>query len=287
MRMMTCFSCRRPEGDFVSCDVLPHSTCSAGDTHVQPVKQPTRASVQALLDDLLSRGILTESIRPWASPIVLIPMKGDGSLRLCIDYGKLNSIAEPDAAYPIPRVDDILDSLSGCSWFTCLDLASGYWQVPKHDDHTAKTAVTTPLGLCDFLIVSGCRNGPATFHRVMEAVLHGLCSVPTQPFCQGFFNSVLNASSTFTGQLQILQSVFGRVRTAGLKVNLEKCSFFQRKVLFLGHEVSAEGLAPDPTRVEAIVKWAVPQSVRGVRCFCSTPGFTAASSVVLLSAPLH
>ena len=254
------------EGDFGPCDVLPHSS-STGD--IQPVKQPTRA-LQALLDGLLSRGILTESIRPWA-PIVLVPMK-DGSLRLCIDYRKLNSIAEPDA-YPIPRVDAILDSLSGCSWFTCLDLASGYWQVPKHEDDTAKTAVTTPLGLCDFLVMSGCRNGPATFHRVMEAVLHGLCSVPNQPICQVFFNSVLNASSTFTGQLQILQSVFGRVRAAGLKVHLEKCSFFQRKVLFLGHEVSAEGLAPDPTRVEAIVKWGVPQSVRGVQVFLEYAGF--------------
>ena len=121
--------------------------------------------------------------------------------------------------------------------------------------------------------MSGCRNGPATFHRVMEAVLHGLCSVSNQPFCQVFFNSVLNASSTFTGQLQILQSVFGRVRTVGLKVNLEKCSFFQWKVLFLGHEVSAEGLAPDPTRVEAIVKWNVPQCERGVQVFLEYAGF--------------
>ena len=78
--------------------------------------------------------------------------------------------------------------------------------------------------------------------------------MPTQPFCRVFFDDVLNASSTLTGQLQILKSVFGRVRAAGLKFNLKKCSFFQRKVLFLGHQVSADG-------VEAIEQWAVPKSV--------------------------
>ena len=264
------------EGDFGHCDVFPHRI-STGET--KPVKQPTRRvpyhrrqALQALLDDLLARGIITESISPWASPIVLVPKK-DGSLRLCIDYRKLNSVTEPDA-YPIPRVDDMLDSLSGCSWFTCLDLASGYWQIAMDEEDKAKTAFTTPLGLFEFSVMPmGCRNGPATFQRVMEAVLHGLCNVPTQPFCRVFFDDVLNASSTLPGQLQILKSVFDRVRAAGLMFNLKKCSFFQRKVLFLGHQVSADGLAPDPAKVEAIEQWAVPKSVRDVRVFLGYAGY--------------
>ena len=96
----------------------------------------------------------------------------------------------------------------------------------------------------------------------MEAVLYGVCNVPKQPFCQVFFNDALNASSTLIGQLQILKSVFGRIRIAGLKFNLKKCSFFQRQVLFLGHQVSADALAPDPVKIEAIEQWDVPKSVR-------------------------
>ena len=111
----------------ISCLGMVSGFVEAGTPHIHfGQKDKGLSSLRALcklcwMDDLLSRGILTESIRPWASPIVLVPMKAV-SLRLCIDYRKLNSIAEPDA-YPIPRIDDILDSLSGCSWFTCLDLA--------------------------------------------------------------------------------------------------------------------------------------------------------------------
>ena len=89
----------------------------------------------------LKQGIIQESISPWASPIVLVPKK-DGSLRLCIDYRKLNSVAEPDA-YPIPRADDTLGSLSGCRYFTSLDLASGFWQTAMEGSDMAKTAFTT------------------------------------------------------------------------------------------------------------------------------------------------
>ena len=160
--------------------------------------------------------------------------KKDGSLRLCIDYRKLNSVTEPDA-YPIPRADDMLDSLSGCRYFTSLDLASGYWQIAMEGSDKAKTAFTTPLGLFEFNVLPmGCRNGPATFQRVMEAVLSGLCNTPAQPFCRVFFDDVLNASETLSGQLQILLPVFARVRSAGLRFHLKKCSFFQEEVTFLG-----------------------------------------------------
>ena len=161
--------------------------------------------------------------------------KKDGSLRLCIDYRKLNSVTEPDA-YPIPRADDTLDSLSGCRYFTSLDLASGYWQIAMEGSNKAKTAFTTPLGLFEFSVLPmGCRNGPAAFQRVMEAVLSGLGNTPAQPFCRVFFDDVLNASETLSGQLQILLPVFARVRSAGLRFNLKKCSFFQEEVTFLGH----------------------------------------------------
>ena len=264
------------DDDYGYCDIFPHKI-NTGQNN--PIKQPTRRipyhrrkALQDLLNTLLKQGIIQESISPWASPIVLVPKK-DGSLRLCIDYRKLNSVAEPDA-YPIPRADDMLDSLSGCRYFTSLDFASGYWQIAMEGSDKAKTAFTTPLGLFEFNVLPmGCRNGPATFQRVMEAVLSGLCNTPVQPFCRVFFDDVLNASETLSGQLQILLPVFARVRSAGLRFNLKKCSFFQEEVTFLGHRVSAEGISPNEAKLVAVRNWKTPKSVTAVREFLGFAGY--------------
>ena len=264
------------DDDYGYCDIFPHKI-NTGQNN--PIKQPTRRipyhrrkALQDLLNTLLKQGIIQESISPWASPIVLVPKK-DGSLRLCIDYRKLNSVTEPDA-YPIPRADDMLDSLSGCRYFTSLDLASGYWQIAMEGSDKAKTAFTTPLGLFEFNVLPmGCRNGPATFQRVMEAVLSGLCNTPAQPFCRVFFDDVLNASETLSGQLQILLPVFARVRSAGLRFNLKKCSFFQEEVTFLGHRVSAEGISPNEAKLVAVRNWKTPKSVTAVREFLGFAGY--------------
>eukprot|EP00117_Sycon_ciliatum_P032506 scpid17251/ scgid4942/ Retrovirus-related Pol polyprotein from transposon 17.6; Protease; Reverse transcriptase; Endonuclease len=264
------------EDDYGYCDIFPHKIDTS--THT-PIKQAARripyhrrVALQTLLDELLEKGIIQESISPWASPIVLVPKK-NGSLRLCVDYRKLNGVTKPDA-YPIPRVDDMLDSLSGCKWFSSLDLASGYWQIAMDPDDRAKTAFTTPLGLYEFTVLPmGCRNGPATFQRVMEAVLRGLCNAAAEPFCRVFFDDVLNASETLSGQVLILSRVFERVRSAGLRFNLAKCSFFRSDVAFLGHRVSADGISPDPDKVSAILAWKTPKSVTAVRSFLGFAGY--------------
>src|ERR1044071_2790962 len=115
-------------------------------------------------------GIVRPSYSPWASPIVVVGKKG-GEKRFCVDYRKLNAIMKVDA-YPLPRIDDLLDTLGGATWFSTLDLASGFWQIPMHENDIEKTAFTMGYGLYEFLVMPfGLNNSPSTFQRLMNWVL--------------------------------------------------------------------------------------------------------------------
>ena len=122
---------------------------------------------------MLNSNIITPSTSPWASPVVLVQKK-DGSLRFCVDYRKVNAVTRIDA-YPLPRVDDTLDTLACYKWFTTLDLLSGYWQVEVDEKDREKTAFTTSDGLFEFTRMPfGLCNAPATFQGLMDLVLAGL-----------------------------------------------------------------------------------------------------------------
>ena len=126
------------------------------------VPLPHRGKVQELLRDMLHKEVISPSTSPWASPIVLARKK-DGSTRFCVDYRKVNEVTRKDA-YPIPRVDDTLDTLAGSTWFTTLDLKSGYWQVEVAGKHREKIAFCTQEGLFEFNVMPfGLCNAPATF----------------------------------------------------------------------------------------------------------------------------
>ena len=121
---------------------------------------------------MLKKDVIKSSTSPWASPIVLVRKK-DWSSRFCIDYRKVNAVTQKDA-YPLPRVDETLDTLSGSRWFTTLDLISGYWHVEVNPEDAEKTAFCTHEGLFEFKVMPfGLCNAPATFQRLMDAVLAG------------------------------------------------------------------------------------------------------------------
>ena len=122
---------------------------------------------------MLEQGVVKLSNSPWSSPIVMVQKK-DGSWYFGIDYRKLNSVTHHDA-YPLPRIDSIFDSLTGSTYFTTLDLASGYWQVEVEEQDKEKTAFSTPKGHFEFNVMPfGLTNAPATFQQLMECVLAAL-----------------------------------------------------------------------------------------------------------------
>jgi hypothetical protein len=224
--------------------------------------------VQELLSDMLDKDIIQPSSSPWASPIVLVKKK-DGSFRFCVDYRKLNEVTHKDA-YPLPRIDDTLNTLAGSQWFSTLDLLSGYWQVEVADKDRPKTAFCTTEGLFEFKVMPfGLCNAPATFQRLMDLVLAGL----QWSHCLIYIDDVVILGRSFEEHLQHLQQVFDRLQQAGLKLKPRKCHFLQRKVNYLGHVVSNKGIAPDPAKIEKIASWPIPNSPKEVQQFLGLAGY--------------
>lgn len=247
-------------------DIVQHSI-DTGDT--RPIKQAPRRLPQVhqeeadrQVKDMLNRGVIKPSQSPWASPIVLVKKK-DGSTRFCVDYRKLNAVTVRDA-YPLPRIDDSIDCLSGSKWFSTLDLSSGYWQVGMKEEDKPKTAFVTRSGLFHFEVMSfGLTNAPSTFERLMELVLAGL----QWKLCLLYLDDIIIFAPDFSEHIQRLQRVFDCLREANLRLKPKKCELFKKQVLYLGHVVSEDGVSTDPEKVTRVQNWATPTSAKDLRSF--------------------
>ena len=232
-----------------------------------PIKQPIcrvpfffRDKIAAMVDEMEGLGVIRRSSSAWSSPVVLIPKK-DGSYRFCIDYRKLNSVTKKDV-YPLPRIDDILDTLSGAKFFSTLDLAAGYWQIELDPDTSAKSAFISHRGLHEFVRMPfGMCNAPATFQRLMEVVLSGIL----WKHCFVYIDDVLVCSQTFEEHLTHLREVLLRLCQAGLRLNTKKCLFLREEVPYLGHVVTRNGIKLDPAKTEKIQNYPVPRDVSQLR----------------------
>lgn len=214
------------------------------------------------IQQLLQSGIIRESSNPYSSPIVLV-LKKDGTLRMCVDYRMLNAKTRKDA-FPLPRIEESLDALAGAQWFSTLDLASGYSQVEMAEKDKVKTAFCTPFGLFEFnRLPFGLCNAPGTFQRLMER-LFGDCRYQSLLL---YLDDVIVFSSSIQQHLERLEQVFSRLQTQGLKVKLAKCHFFQKRVRYLGHVVSAEGVSTDPDKVAVVRDWKRPDNLAELRSF--------------------
>ena len=225
-----------------------------------PIHQKDQA--QAEVDRMLAEKVITPSQSPWASPVVLVRKK-DGTVRYCVDYRQLNAVTRKDS-YPLPRIDDSLESLGKARYFSTLDLASGYWQVGLTEAAKEKSAFCTTSGLYQFNVMPfGLANAPATFQRLMERVLTGL----QWEVCLVYLDDVIVFSSTMDEHLSRLAQVFDKFRAAGLKLKPSKCHLLQRQVQYLGHVVSQDGIQTDPEKTRAVEEWPIPRSVGDVRSF--------------------
>ena len=187
----------------------------------------------------------------------------------CVDYRRLNGITQKDA-YLLPRIDDSLDTLVGSEWFSTMDLISGYWQVAMAGEDREKTAFSTHRGLYQFTVMPfGLCNAPGTFERLMEVAMRGL----QWSSCLVYLDDIVVFSRTFEDHLQRLGEVLGHLEAAGLKVKPSKCHLGRRKVAFLGHVVSAEGIQTDPHKIEAVRDRPSPESLTEVRSFLGLAGY--------------
>ena len=238
-------------------------------TDSKPIKQPFRRVPLAFvneekqaIDKLLKQGVIRPSSSPWASPLCLVRKK-DGSVRPCVDYRRLNKVTKPDA-FPVPKVDECIDAISGSKIFSTVDLTCGYFQVPVRSQDIPKTAFVSRHGLYEFTSTPfGMINSGATFQRVMELAMKGL----NWQICIIYIDDCIIFSSTFDEHIERLRLVFQRFRQANLKLKAKKCELLRNTVTFLGFKVTENGACPDPNNVAKVLQWPVPANVTEVKQF--------------------
>ncbi|KAF8050753.1 hypothetical protein N665_1891s0003 [Sinapis alba] len=197
------------------------------------------AELKQQLADFLEKGFVRSSSSPWEAPVLFVKKK-DGSMRLCIDYRGINNMTIKNK-YPLPRIDELLDQLQGESWFSKIDLASGYHQIPISETDIMKTAFWTCYKHFEFIVMPfGLTNAPAAFMQE-----HG----------------------------RHLPLVLERLRDQKLFAKLSKCRFWKREVGFLGHRVSEQGVVVDPENISTIKDWPHPTFVTEIQSFLGLVGY--------------
>ena len=241
-----------------------------GDAKPQ-TQQPYRKSPKIAqfegehIEEMLKANIVEESISPWQSPVVLVKKKTPGEYRFAVDYRKLNKYTEPES-FPVPQLESILDTIaaSEAKFFSTLDLASGFWQIPMDPDSQQKTAFITQTGKYEFKRMPfGLMNAPTTYQRMMTNVLKGL----NWKILLVYMDDIIIFSSTFDEHIVHLEQVFKRLAEFNLTLKPSKCKFASEKVLYLGHVISEKGIEVNPSKVEVIESFPIPHNTKKVREF--------------------
>ncbi|KAJ9521722.1 hypothetical protein QJQ45_015348 [Haematococcus lacustris] len=220
------------------------------------------AELKSQIGELLDKGFIRPSTSPYASGVLLVRKK-DGSFRMCIDYRPLNRLTIKNK-YPLPRLDTLLDRLHGAKVFSKLDLRQGYHQIRVAPEDIHKTAFRTRYGHFEFTVLPfGLCNAPATFQRLMNDVLHDLLD----DCVLVYLDDILIFSRTPQEHIAHLRRVLDLLRKHKLYAKLAKCEFGMDQTAFLGHIVSASGIACDPAKVAAVQSWPIPTTVHEVRSF--------------------
>ena len=220
------------------------------------------------LQELQDKGFIRPSASPWGAPALFVKKK-DGSMRMCIDYRQLNKVTIKNK-YPLPRIDDLFDQLRGSTFFSKIDLRSGYHQLRVKDADVPKTAFRTRYGHYEFLVMPfGLTNAPAVFMDLMNRVFRPYLD----QFVIVFIDDILIYSSTQEEHEQHLRIILQTLREHKLYAKFSKCEFWLTEVKFLGHVISKEGIAVDPSKVEAVLNWKQPRNIPEIRSFLGLAGY--------------
>lgn len=271
--------------DIFYCDEIPLSftnqvkhkirTKNEDPIFVKPYRQaPAQADeINRQVDKLLKDNVVQESHSPWNAPVHLVPKKMDASgehkWRMVVDYRRLNDITTDDR-YPLPNINDLFDKLGKSSYYSTLDLASGYHQIEVEHEDREKTAFSTQNGHYQFLRMPfGLKTAPATFQRAMDNVLRGLQGI----HCLVYLDDVIIFSASLDEHIQKLRAIFDRFRATNLKLQLDKSEFLRKEVLYLGHTITKEGLKPNDDKIRAVLNFPLPKTTTEIKSFLGLIGY--------------
>ena len=225
--------------------------------------------VKAQIDDLIAKGFIRPSSSSWGCPVIFVNKRDTKIPRLVVDYHPLNAVTIKNK-YPIPRINDLFDQLVGATVFSKLDLRSGYHQIQIRKEDIPKTAFITRYGLYEYTVMSfGLTNAPATFMRLMNSVFHEYLD----KFVVVYIDDILVYSKTEDEHAEHLRLILTKLREHRLYAKFSKCEFWLKELIFLGHVVSAQGVAVVPDKIQSILDWETPKSVKDVRSFLGLAGY--------------
>src|SRR6266508_4264785 len=232
------------------------------------MSQNDLAEMKVQLQELLDKGFIRPSSSSWGCPAMFVDKK-DQTKRLVVDYRPLNEVTVKNK-YPLPDINILFDQLAGAKIFSKIDLRSRYHQIRVREEDIPKTAFSTRYGLYEFLVMSfGLTNAPAFFMYLMNSVFMtelDVCVVV-------FIDDILVYSKNEEEHAKHLQLVLDRLREHQLYAKFSKCQFWLKEVSFLGHILSAEGVAIDPSKVQEVLDWKSPTSVTEIRSFLGLAGY--------------
>ena len=238
--------------------------------------------VQREMESLECAGVITKSMSPWSSPIVIVPKKSDPreplKRRLCVDFRKVNELQQQViiegkskgqiSIHPLPKIDEMYAKLKGARVFSTIDLRSGYHHIALGKDSRAKIAFVTPFSKYNGLMVPfGLAQAPAYFLLLMNKVLERLSYAMT------YLDDIIIFSSNELEHLEHLEEVFCWLRKAGLKMKCSKCDFFKSKIHYLGHLISSDGISPLPDKLDTIKNMPVLKDVKEIKQFLGLTGY--------------
>ena len=256
--------------------IIKHSVVATVDTSTEvPVHSNARRlnpeqykALKSELTRLLDHGVLERSQSPWASPIVMVKKKS-GDWRLCADFTNLNKVLRVQK-YSLPNINDFAALAHGCKWFSALDVADAYYNIPVDPSHRHKLTIATPLGNYRYnYLPMGLASSSCYYQRLMN---EALSNIP-QVFC--YLDDIIIMSKSLKEHQQTLRQVFARLKDHGLVVKASKCIVAVQSLTFLGYNVASDGFSPLPAKVEAIRAFQLPRTKKQLRTYLGMYQFYA------------
>ncbi|KAK1630543.1 hypothetical protein QYE76_004858 [Lolium multiflorum] len=223
--------------------------------------------LKAQIDELEQKGFIQESVSPWGTPVIFVD-KRDGGKRMCGDYRNLNNVTIKNK-YPLPRIQDLFDQVQGAGVFS-IDLRSGYHQIKIKKEDVPKTAFVSRYGHHEYLVVPfGLTNAPAIFMNLMNKIFMKYLD----KFVIVFIDDILIYSKDKEEHAKHLKIVLQTLREHQLYAKFSKCKFWLDSVEFLGHVITKEGIAVNPSKVQSVLEWKSPKNAKEIRGFLGMAGY--------------